>query len=1167
MHSSCKIRGSLLVFLLVILAVATAVSGCAGTVSSSPAPSSPAAPAAAQLSVTPSSVSVNAAIGVVGSQVVTASNTGKANLSVSQVQISGTGFSLTGLTAPLSLTPGQSQSFTVTFDATASGTVSGMLTFTTNASPSAVVIPLQGTAAAAASPVTSVSISPNAPSAIVSSTIPFSATVQGTTSNTATTWKAAKGTITAAGVYTAPSATGTDTVSATSVADSTKSASTTVTVIAAPASPVVTSIAISPASTSVLTGATAQFTASVQGTVIDKSVTWKASAGTITSVGLYAAASSAGTATITATSNADKTKSSTATITVNAPPVVNGVTVSPSPVSALTGATVQFTASVAGTVTDKSVAWKATAGNITSAGVFTAPTTAGTVTVTATSNADTTKSASSTVTVAAPVVTSVAVSPATAAVQTGGSAIFSATVNGTVSNKSVAWKAKLGAITSSGAYTAPATAGTDTVTATSAADATKSASATVTVAAPVVNSVTVTPTTSSVITGGTATFSATVNGNVSNKFVTWKAKLGTITAGGAYTAPAGAGTDTVTATSAADATKSATATVSVTAPTVTSVTISPSSTSATTGGTLTFQATVNGTVADKSVTWKASLGTITAGGVYTAPSKAGTDAVTATSDADSTKSASASVAVSTPPVSAGTVAAFPGAQGGGATAVGGRGGKVMEVTTLGDSGAGSLRACIEASGARNCVFRVAGIISPQSQLKVENPFLTIACQTAPGVIIIGGPKIAGDALFITTHDVIVRYCTFSADNINVAAGPDTGTMNIEIANNDNYNIIFDHITTRWAGNKLWLALSNYVGPNHGITTQWSMFYEPHAAHPVGPGTGTNPGCAATSSSPCFSASEKDIDFHHNMFANMSHRIPESTNYSTRWTNNIVYNWQYYASEWLGAMHVDEIGNKYVAGNLNPAAQPHEIHFTTNSPPLPGNPSVYLSGNIGPSQSDPSGNQYVMAAQISGENGNEEGSIPTSWIRSSPMAGTSIPIVADSANNLDGILLPTVGNSQHLDCNGGWVSHRDSADSRIINQYKTKGSGGFWPNGITDAGATSIPTPSSSWTDQPVTNFSACTESQHDGIPDAWKIGQGLSTTDPNLHSTTAPNGYTWLENYVNGPAGAAGSTSLFKPGPAGQMWAATRPASSSDPGSRAPAHDATFALASGNRGR
>jgi pectate lyase len=657
-------------------------------------------------------------------------------------------------------------------------------------------------------------------------------------------------------------------------------------------------------------------------------------------------------------------------------------------------------------------------------------------------------------------------------------------------------------------------------------------------AAPLVSSVTISPAAPSVVVSTTLPFTAAVQGSTTNTSVTWKATLGTVTTAGIYTAPSTAGTDTVSATSVADPTQSASATVTVSAPTpvVNSVAVSPASTSTTPGGTLQFASAISGTAASKSVTWKAAFGTISAGGVYTAPSKPGTDTVTATSDADSTKSATATVTVSSP--NNGPLPAFPGAQGGGAAAVGGRGGQVIEVTNLNDSGSGSLRACLEASGPRTCIFRVAGIITPASQLKVQNPFLTIACQTAPGEIIIGGPRISGEALFISTHDVIVRYCTFSADNIDVSAGPDTGTMNIEIANGDNYNIVFDHITTRWAGNKLWLALSNYVGPNHLITTQWSLFYEPHADHPVGPGTGTNPGCTATSSSACFSSSEHDIDFHHNLFANMSHRIPESVNYSTRWINNIVFNWEFYASAWLGAMHVDEIGNKYVPGNMNSGAQKHEIHFTSTSSSLPGDPSVYLADNIGPNRPDPSGDQYAMANQIGGENGSEQGPLPSSWIRISPMADTAYPIVVDAVTNLDAILMPTVGNSQHLDCTGNWVSHRDSADTRIVNQYKNGGPGGFWPNGVIIAGTSPVPTPSAEWTDQPVTNFSSCTESQHDGIPDDWKSAQGLSTTDSNLYKEVAPNGYTYLENYINGPNGSA---SLTKPYASGSTWSAIHP--------------------------
>src|SRR5262249_60366592 len=88
-----------------------------------------------------------------------------------------------------------------------------------------------------------------------------------------------------------------------------------------PSRSMVTSVALSPASGTGNPGGTIQFSASVQGTVTDKTVTWKASAGTIDTTGKFTAPATAATVTITATSNADSSKSATATLTV-APPVV-----------------------------------------------------------------------------------------------------------------------------------------------------------------------------------------------------------------------------------------------------------------------------------------------------------------------------------------------------------------------------------------------------------------------------------------------------------------------------------------------------------------------------------------------------------------------------------------------------------------------------------------------------------------------------------------------------------------------------------------------------------------------------------------------------------------------------------------------------------------------------
>jgi len=340
-----------------------------------------------------------------------------------------------------------------------------------------------------------------------------------------------------------------------------------------------------------------------------------------------------------------------------------GVTVAVSPGSAAVAAagTQQFSAAV-GHTENTAVTWSASGGTITSRGLFTAPSiaAASTYTVTATSVADPTKHAQSTITVnplAAGV--SVAVSPTSSTLLSAGTQQFAAIVSHT-SNTSVVWAASSGTITSGGLFTAPSVTSstTETVTATSAADPSKHSQATITVNPAAASiSVAVSPTSSSIISSGTQQFTATVR-NTSNTAVLWTATGGTISSGGMFNAPqvSASVTATITATSVADPTKFARSTVTVnpTAVAVVVVAVSPASSSIISSATQQFVANVSN-ASNSGVTWSASSGTISAGGLFTAPSVTVTTtaSVVATSVADTTKSALATVIVNpqaqTPP--------------------------------------------------------------------------------------------------------------------------------------------------------------------------------------------------------------------------------------------------------------------------------------------------------------------------------------------------------------------------------------------------------------------------------------------------------------------------------------------------------------------------------------
>lgn len=274
---------------------------------------------------------------------------------------------------------------------------------------------------------------------------------------------------------------------------------------------------------------------------------------------------------------------------------------------------------------------------------------------------------------ATPLPVTVAVTPSLATVHVGSSEIFVATV-GNTDDLSVRWEvngvtggnATVGTVDASGVYTAPAAVpapATVTVSAVSAADPSKFGSVTVTVTPATVISVAVTPSSASVPAGGNQAFVANV-GNTGNSGVNWQVNgvaggnttVGRINASGHYAAPASVpspATVTVSAVSVADTTKSGAAAVTITAVSGVSVSLRPSRAAITKGQTQQFTATIAGT-ANTTVNWSvdgvsagnASVGTVSASGLFTAPATGGVHTVTATSAAAPAQGATASVAVS-----------------------------------------------------------------------------------------------------------------------------------------------------------------------------------------------------------------------------------------------------------------------------------------------------------------------------------------------------------------------------------------------------------------------------------------------------------------------------------------------------------------------------------------
>ena len=454
----------------------------------------------------------------------------------------------------------------------------------------------------------------------------------------AVTWQSTGGSITSGGSYTAGSTAGTYRVVAVATENGMADTST-ITVVAPP--PTLSGVVLTPASVTLQAGSVQQFATVGQlssGGTTTVTPTYTATGGTISGSGLYTAGSTAGTFRVIASASGFADTSAITITPVTTPPVLTAVILTPATVSMQTGATQQFAAIGRlndGSNTSVSVTFSATGGTISGTGLYTAGASAGSFRVIAVDQdgsglADT---SAITLTVPPPTLTAVVLTPPTASLQFGQTQQFTATgllSNGSTTSVTAAFTSTGGTVSSGGLYTAGNSAGSFRVIATASGLADTS---TITITAPTLTSLSLTPATVTLAVGATQQFSVAgtwSNGTTTPPTVTYAGGSGgTITAGGLYTAGSTPGTYNLIASHSGGLKDTSVVTITAAAPTLTSLSLTPATVTLAAGATQQFTVSAtwsNGTTTVPLVGYtvnSAAGGSVTAGGLYTAGSTAG----------------------------------------------------------------------------------------------------------------------------------------------------------------------------------------------------------------------------------------------------------------------------------------------------------------------------------------------------------------------------------------------------------------------------------------------------------------------------------------------------------------------------------------------------------------
>lgn len=433
------------------------------------------------------------------------------------------------------------------------------------------------------------------------------------------------------------------------------------------------------------------------------------------------------------------------------------------------------------------------------------------------------------------------------------------------------------------------------------------------------------------------------------------------------------------------------------------------------------------------------------------------------------------------------VAACQHIEGGGAAVTGGDGGAIYRVTRLDDSldpntglpQAGTLRYAVNQTGVRRVLFMVAGTIHLTSELRIKTGSITIDGQSAPG----DGICIADYPLVINADNVIVRF-------LRVRLGDVSNTESDAVSVNNATGVVLDHLSCSWSVDE---CVSCYG--NENFTMQYCIVSESLKESVHGKGSHGYGGIWGG----------RNASFHHNLLAHHDSRTPRFDHDYVNHThigpidfvNNVVYNWggnSAYGGEGStkggGGRHINFVNNYFKPGpSTNSKVQTRLVDPWTSC----SNCTDACGGSVTAPKIYLTGNKMTSSAEVTSDNW--KGSTKTQSVAGVSTRWTSGLTALQNEQTADAAYETVLEKA-------GCSLHRDALDTRIINDVKngtgslinTQSQVGGWPD---------------------LQSGTRETDTDYDGIPDAWETEFKLDPNDPlDARTTTLVTGFTNLEVYL-----------------------------------------------------